>query len=165
MSSEEAGANPKPRTKRKPPRKAPRDRSVSRAAERNYRVHALLGLATKQGYGPIDLMGVATKGWKCSPTVAARLVAEAYELAIQGTSLYDRLRMGAIQVSRMENLLRSTMAAKQHQTALGVLAELNRFILSIDKFERAQQEAGDGGAGDNSLTKEEQEALDREGDF
>lgn len=165
MSSEEAGANPKPRTKRKPPRKAPRDRSVSRAAERNYRVHALLGLATKQGYGPIDLMGVATKGWKCSPTVAARLVAEAYELAIQGTSLYDRLRMGAIQVSRLESLLRSTMAAKQHQTALGVLAELNRFILSIDKFERAQQESGDGGAGENSLTNEEQEALDREGDF
>ncbi len=158
MSSEEAGANPK-RRRRKP------DRTLSRAAEKNYRIHALLGLAVKQGYGPIELMGVATKGWKCSPTVAARLVAEAYELCIQGTSLYDRQRMGAVQVSRMENLLRAAMQAKQHQTALGVIAEINRFILSIDKFERAQQEAGDGGAGDTPPTPEEQEALDREGDF
>lgn len=162
MSSEEAGASRKPRAKRK---KAPRDRSLSRAAERNFRVHALLGLAVKQGYGPTELMAVATKGWKVSPTVAARLVAEAYELCIQGTSLYDRLRMGAIQVSRLEHLLRSAMAAKQHQTALGVLAEINRFILSIDKFERTQKEAGDGGAGETSLTTEEQERLDREADF
>ena len=73
--------------------------------------------------------------------------------------------MGAIQVSRMEHLLRVTMQAKQHQTALGVLAEINRFLISIDKFERAQEEAGDGGSSATPLTPEEQESLDREGDF
>ena len=166
MSNETAGAKPKPR-KAKPKAAKPKtkDRSISRAAERNYRVHSLLGLAVKQGYGPLDLMTVATKGFKVSPPVAARLVAEAYELCIQSTSLYDRLRMGAIQVSRMESLLRATLQAKQLQTALGTLAEINKFLLTIDKFERAQEEIGDGGAGAPELTPEAQEALDREGDF
>lgn len=163
MSSEKAGANPKPRKPK--PKPKTKDRSISKAAERNYRVHALLGLAVKEGYGAHDLMTVATKGFKVSPAVAARLVADAYELCIQSTSLYDRLRMGAIQVSRMESLLRRSLQAKQLQTALGTLAEINKFILSIDKFERAQQELGDGGSGAAPLTPEEQEALDREGDF
>lgn len=158
----EAGAQSKLRGKAKKP---PKDRTLSRAAERNYRVHALLGLAVKSGYGPSELMTVAIKGWKVSSTVAARLVAEAFDLAIQSTSLYDRQRMGAIQISRMEHLLRVTMQAKQHQTALGVLAEINRFLISIDKFERAQEEAGDGGSSATPLTPEEQESLDREGDF
>ena len=166
MSNETAGAKPKPRkAKSKAAKPKTKDRSISRAAERNYRVHSLLGLAVKQGYGPLDLMTVATKGFKVSPAVAARLVAEAYELCIQGTSLYDRLRMGAIQVSRMESLLRATLQAKQLQTALGTLAEINKFLLTIDKFERAQEEIGDGGAGAPPLTPEAQEALDREGDF
>lgn len=163
MSSEKAGANPKPRKPR--PKPKTKDRSISKAAERNYRVHALLGLAVKEGYGAHDLMTVATKGFKVSPAVAARLVADAYELSIQSTSLYDLLRMGSIQVSRMESLLRRSLQAKQLQTALGTLAEINKFILSIDKFERAQQELGDGGAGAAPLTPEQQEALDREGDF
>jgi hypothetical protein len=161
VSSEKAGANPKPRK----PKPKTKDRSISRAAERNYRVHSLLGLAVKGGYGPHDLMNVATKGFKVSPTVAARLVADAYELCIQGTSLYDRLRMGAVQVSRMEHLLRTCLQAKQLQTALGTLVEINKFILNIDKFERAQEEIGDGGAGISALTPEQQEAMDREGDF
>jgi hypothetical protein len=163
VSSEKAGAKPKPRKpKPKPKTEA---RSLSKAAERNYRIHSLLGLAVKQGYGPNDLMTVAIKGFKVSPTVAARLIADAYELCVQGTSLYDRLRMGAIQVSRMEHVLRASLQAKQLQTALGTLAEINKFILSIDKFERAQQEIGDGGSGSAPLTPEEQAALDREGDF
>lgn len=161
MSNETAG--PKPKAQKAKPKT--KDRSISRAAERNYRVHSLLGLATKQGYGPHDLMTVATKGFKVSPTVAARLVAEAYELCIQSTSLYDRLRFGAIQVSRMESLLRTSLAAKQLQTALGTLAEINKFLLTIDKFERAQEQIGDGGAGAPALNPQEQEALDREGDF
>lgn len=165
MNSEKAGVNPKPRKAKPKAKPKTKDRSISRAAERNYRVHSLLGLATKQGYGPIDLMIVATKGFKVSPTVAARLVAEAYELCIQGTSLYDRHRMGAIQVSRLESLLRTSLQARQLQTALGTLAEINRFLLTIDKFERAQEEIGDGGAGAPVLTPEEQESLDREGDF
>jgi hypothetical protein len=57
------------------------------------------------------------------------------------------------------------MAEKQLSTALGVNREINQLILSVDKFEREQQESGDGGAGANSLTPEEQEAMDREGDF
>lgn len=161
VSSEKAGANPKPRR----PKPKTKERSISRAAERNYRVHSLLGLAVKQGYGPQDLMTVAIKGFKVSPAVAARLVAEAYELCIQGTSLYDKLRFGAIQVSRMEHVLRASLQAKQLQTALGTLAEINKFLLTIDKFERAQEEIGDGGAGASALSPEEQEALDREGDF
>lgn len=165
MSSEKAGANPKPRKAKPKPKQKTKDRSISRAAERNYRVHSLLGLAVKQGYGPQDLMTVAVKGFKVSPAVAARLVAEAYELCIQGTSLYDKLRFGAIQVSRMEHVLRASLQAKQLQTALGTLAEINKFLLTIDKFERAQEEIGDGGAGARALSPEEQEALDREGDF
>lgn len=160
MSSEKAGAKPKPRKPKKT-----EDRSLSKAAERNYRIHSLLGLAVKQGYGPHDLMTVAVKGFKVSPTVAARLVAEAYELCIQSTGLYDRLRLGSIQVSRMEHVLRASLQAKQLQTALGTLAEMNKFILSIDKFERAQQVIGDGGSGAAPLTSEQQEAMDREGDF
>lgn len=142
-----------------------KDRSLSRAAERNYRVHALLGLAVKSGYGPIELMNVATKGWKVSPTVAARLVAEAYELAISGVGLYDKLRMAAIQVARMEHLLRTAIQQKNLAVALGVNREINALILNVEKFERAQNAAGDGGAGVTPLTPEEQEALDREGDF
>ena len=142
-----------------------KDRSLSRAAERNYRVHALLGLAVKSGYGPIELMNVATKGWKVSPTVAARLVAEAYELAISGVGLYDKLRMASIQVARMEHLLRTAIQQKNLAVALGVNREINALILNVEKFERAQNAAGDGGAGVTPLTPEEQEALDREGDF
>ncbi len=165
MSSEKAGANSKPRKAKPKPKQKTKDRSISRAAERNYRVHSLLGLAVKQGYGPQDLMTVAIKGFKVSPAVAARLVAEAYELCIQGTSLYDKLRFGAIQVSRMEHVLRASLQAKQLQTALGTLAEINKFLLTIDKFERAQEQIGDGGAGAPALSPKEQEALDREGDF
>jgi hypothetical protein len=75
VSSEKAGANPKPRKPKAKPKT--KDRSISKAAERNYRVHALLGLAVKEGYGAHDLMTVATKGFKVSPAVAARLVADA----------------------------------------------------------------------------------------
>lgn len=163
MSSEEARANAT--TSKGGKRRPAKDRTLSRAAERNYRVHALLGLAVKQGYGPSDLMAVATKGWKCSPTTAARLVAEAYDLCISATNLYDRQRVGAIQVSRMENLLRAALQKGNYQTALGVISEMNRFILSVDKFEREQQKKGDGGAGATPLTSEQEEALDREGDF
>ncbi len=159
-SNGEAGAKRKPRGKAKT-----KDRSLSRAAERNYRVHALLGMAVKRGYGPMDLMDVAVKGWRVSPAVAARLVQEAYDLCSTAVSLYDRLRLASIQVSRMEHLLKTCMAEKQLSTALGVNREINQLILSVDKFEREQQESGDGGAGANSLTPEEQEAMDREGDF
>lgn len=163
MSSNGAGA--KPRKAKPKPKTTTKDRSISKAAERNYRVHSLLGLAVKQGYGPQELMMVAVKGFKVTPTVAARLVAEAYELCIQSTSLYDKLRFGAIQVSRLEHVLRAALQAKQLQTALGTLAEINKFLLTIDKFERALEELGDGGAGAKALSPEEQEALDREGDF
>jgi hypothetical protein len=158
-SKGDAGAQRQPRDKPK------KDRTLSRAAEKNYRVHALLSMAVKSGYGPIELMNVATKGWKVSPTVAARLVAEAYELCISGTSLYDKLRMSAIQVARMEHLLRTAMQQKNLAVALGVNREINALILSVNKFEKAQEEAGDGGAGATPLTPEEQEAQDREGDF
>jgi hypothetical protein len=114
-------------------------------------------MAVKRGYGPMDLMDVAVKGWRVSPAVAARLVQEAYDLCSTAVSLYDRLRLASIQVSRMEHLLKTCMAEKQLST--------NQLILSVDKFEREQQESGDGGAGANSLTPEEQEAMDREGDF
>lgn len=163
MSPENVGAKPR---RAKPTQKPKtKNRSISRAAERNFRVHSLLGLAVKQGYGPQDLMSVAIKTFKVSPPVASRLVAEAYELCIQSTSLYDKLRFGSIQVSRMEHLLRAALQARQLQVALGTLAEINRFLLTIDKFERAQEEIGDGGAGAQGLSPEEQEALDREGDF
>jgi len=157
-SKGEAGAKRKPRGK-------PKDRSLSRAAEKNYRVHALLGMAVKRGYGPMDLMDVAIKGWRVSPAVAARLVQEAYELCNVSISLYDRLRMASIQVARMEHLLKTCMVEKNLNVALGVNREINQLILTIDKFEREQQETGDGGAGANPMTPEEQEALDREGDF
>ena len=155
MAKRKAGATPKP----------PQDRTLSRAAERNYRVHALLGMAVKQGFGPKDLMDVATKGWKVSPAVASKLVAEAYELAITSTSLYDKLRMASIQLCRMEALLKRAMAAGQLGVALGVNREINQLILTVEKFEKALEEAGDGGAGADSLTPEEQEAEDRAGDF
>ena len=79
MSSEKAGAKPKPR---KPKTKG---LTISAAAERNYRVQALRGLAVKRGYGPRDLMDVAIKGWKLSPTVAARLVEEAISTAAEAS--------------------------------------------------------------------------------
>ena len=157
-SKGEAGAKRKPRNK-------PKDRTLSRAAEKNYRVHALLGMAVKQGYGPMDLMDVAIKGWRVSPTVAARLVEEAYDLCSGAVNLYDRLRLASIQVSRMEHLLKRCMVAQNLSTALGVNREINALILAVDKFERVQQEAGDGGAGANTMTPEEQEAEDRAGDF
>lgn len=155
MAKRKAGATPKP----------PRDRTLSRAAERNYRVHALLGMAVKQGFGPKDLMDVATRGWKVSPAVASKLVAEAYELAITSTSLYDMLRMSSIQLCRMEDLLKRAMASKQLGVALGVNREINQLILTVEKFEKALEEAGDGGAGADPLTPEEQEEEDRAGDF
>jgi hypothetical protein len=92
-------------------------------------------------------------------------VAEAYELCISGTSLYDKLRMSSIQVARMEHLLRTAMQMGNLAVALGVNREINALILSVDKFEKAQEEAGDGGAGATPLTPEEQEEQDREGDF
>lgn len=161
VTSEEAGSKGKSRGKPK----QKKDRPLSRAAERNYRVHALLGMAVKQGYGPMDLMDVAIKGWKVSPAVAARLVEEAYDLCSGAVNLYDRLRLASLQVSRMEHLLKRCMVTQSLSTALGVNREINALILAVDKFERVQQETGDGGAGANSLTPEEQEALDREGDF
>jgi hypothetical protein len=115
VSSDGAGAKPRTAKPKPKPKAKTKHRSISKAAERNYRVHSLLGLAVKQGYGPQDLMTVAVKGFKVSPAVAARLVAEAYELCIQGTSLYDKLRFGAIQVSRLEHLLRASLQAKQLQ--------------------------------------------------
>jgi len=146
-------------------KKKSKDRTLSRAAERNYRVHALLGMAVKQGYGPMDLMDVAIKGWKVSPTVAARLVQEAYDLCSTSVSLYDRLRLASIQVSRMEHLLKRCMVEKNLSVALGVNREINQLIIAVDKFEKVQQETGDGGAGANTMSPEEQEALDRQGDF
>jgi hypothetical protein len=146
-------------------RKPPQDRTLSRAAERNYRVHALLGMAVKQGFGPKDLMDVATKGWRVSPAVASKLVGEAYELAITSTSLYDKLRMAAIQLCRMEDLLKKAISSKQLGVALATNREINQLILTIEKFEKAQEEAGHGGAGAEPLTPEEQEAEDRAGDF
>lgn len=159
MSSKgEAGAKQKPRGK-------PQDRTLSRAAERNFRIHALLGMAVKQGYGPMDLMDVAIKGWRVSPNVAARLVQEAYDLCSTAVGLYDRQRLASIQVSRMEHLLKRCMAERNLSTALGVNREINALILSVDKFEKAQEELGNGGAGSTPLTPEEQEAEDRAGDF
>jgi hypothetical protein len=73
--------------------------------------------------------------------------------------------MASIQVARMEHLLKTCMVEKNLNVALGVNREINQLILTIDKFEREQQETGDGGAGANPMTPEEQEALDREGDF
>ena len=156
MAKRKAGATPP---------KPPQDRTLSKAAERNYRVHALLGMAVKQGFGPKDLMDVATRGWRVSPAVASKLVAEAYELAITSTSLYDKLRMASIQLCRMEDLLKKAMASKQLGVALGVNREINQLILTVEKFEKALEEAGDGGAGAEPLTPEEQEAEDRAGDF
>jgi hypothetical protein len=147
------------------PPKPPQDRTLSRAAERNYRVHALLGMAVKQGFGPKDLMDVAIRGWRVSPAVASKLVGEAYELAVTSTSLYDKLRMASIQLCRMEDLLKKAMASKQLGVALGVNREINQLILTVEKFEKALEEVGDGGAGAEPLTPEEQEAEDRAGDF
>ncbi len=155
MAKRKAGATSKP----------PKDRTLSRAAERNYRVHALLGMAVKSGFGPKDLMDVATRSWKVSPVVASQLVAEAYELAISSTSLYDKARMASIQLCRMEHLLKTAMVGNQLTVALGVNREINQLILTVEKFEKALEETGDGGAGTNSLTPEEQEAEDRAGDF
>ena len=142
-----------------------KNRTLSRAAERNYRVHALLGLAVKSGFGPKELMDVATRSWKVSPVVASHLVGEAYELAISSTSLYDKARLASIQLCRMEHLLKTAMVGNQLAVALGVNREINQLILTVEKFEKALEEAGDGGAGTNSLTPEEQEAEDRKGDF
>ena len=155
MAKRKAGATPKPA----------RDRTLSRAAERNYRVHALLGMAVKQGFGPKDLMDVATRAWRVSPAVASKLVGEAYELAITSTSLYDKLRLSSIQLCRMEDLLKKAITSKQLGVALGVNREINQLILTVEKFEKALEDAGDGGAGADSLTPEEQEAEDRAGDF
>ena len=155
MAKRKPGATPKPA----------RDRTLSRAAERNYRVHALLSLAVKMGSGPKDLMDVATSAWRVSPAVASKLVAEAYELAITSTSLYDKLRLSSIQLCRMEDLLKKAITSKQLGVALGVNREINQLILTVEKFEKALEEAGDGGAGADSLTPEEQEAEDRAGDF
>ena len=155
MAKRKAGATPKP----------PQDRTLSRAAERNYRVHALLGMAVKQGFGPKDLMDVATRGWRVSPAVASKLVAEAYELAITSTSLYDKLRLSSIQLCRMEDLLKKAITSKQLRVALGVNREINQLILTVKKFEKALEDAGDGGAGAAPRTPEEQEAEDRAGDF
>lgn len=155
MAKRKAGTTPKP----------PQDRSLSRAAERNYRVHALLGMAVKQGFGPKDLMDVAIRGWRVSPAVASKLVGEAYELAITSTSLYDKLRLSSIQLCRMEDLLKKAITSKQLGIALGVNREINQLILTIERFEKALEDAGDGGAGADSLTPEEQEAEDRAGDF
>jgi hypothetical protein len=155
VAKRKAGATSKP----------PKDRTLSRAAERNYRVHALLGMAVKSGFGPKDLMDVATRSWKVSPVVASQLVAEAYELAISSTSLYDKARMASIQLCRMEHLLKTAMVGNQLTVALGVNREINQLILTVEKFEKALEETGDGGAGTNSLTPEEQEAEDRAGDF
>ena len=155
MAKRKAGATSKP----------PKDRTLSRAAERNYRVHALLGLAVKSGFGPKELMDVATRSWKVSPVVASHLVGEAYELAISSTSLYDKARLASIQLCRMEHLLKTAMVGNQLGVALGVNREINQLILTVEKFEKALEEAGDGGAGTNSLTPEEQEAEDRKGDF
>jgi hypothetical protein len=155
VAKRKAGATSKP----------PKDRTLSRAAERNYRVHALLGMAVKSGFGPKYLMDVATRSWKVSPVVASQLVAEAYELAISSTSLYDKARMASIQLCRMEHLLKTAMVGNQLTVALGVNREINQLILTVEKFEKALEETGDGGAGTNSLTPEEQEAEDRAGDF
>ena len=155
MAKRKPGATPKPA----------RDRTLSRAAERNYRVHALLGMAVKQGFGPKDLMDVATRGWRVSPAVASKLVAEAYELAITSTSLYDKLRLSSIQLCRMEDLLKKAITSKQLRVALGVNREINQLILTVKKFEKALEDAGDGGAGAAPRTPEEQEAEDRAGDF
>lgn len=155
MAKRKAGATSKP----------PKDRTLSRAAERNYRVHALLGQAVKGGLGPKDLMDVAVRSWRISPAVASKLVAEAYELAISSTSLYDKARMASIQLCRMEHLLKVAMIARNLGVALGVNREINQLILNVEKFEKSLEEAGDGGAGTNSLTPEQQEAEDRAGDF
>ncbi len=159
MTKGKAGAKPKPKAK------PGKDRELSRAAERRYRVHALLGMSVKKGFGPQELMEVAVQGFKVSPTVASKLVAEAYELAISSTSLYDRLRMAAVQLCRMENLLKISLAEKNLGIALGVNKEINNLIFTLAEFEKAQEEAGDGGAGAKQLTPEEQEAEDRAGDF
>jgi hypothetical protein len=79
VSSEKAGAKPKPR---KPKTKG---LTISAAAERNYRVQALRGLAVKRGYGPRDLTAVAVNSFKVSPAVAARLVAEAVITAAEAS--------------------------------------------------------------------------------
>jgi hypothetical protein len=109
-------------------------------------------------------MGVAGGRWvraTCGPAV----VAEAYELAIASTSLYDKLRLSSIQLCRMEDLLKKAMASKQLSVALATNREINQLILTIEKFEKALEEAGDGGAGAEPLSPEEQEAEDRAGDF
>jgi hypothetical protein len=86
-------------------------------------------------------------------------------LAISSTSLYDKARMASIQLCRMEHLLKTAMVGNQLTVALGVNREINQLILTVEKFEKALEETGDGGAGTNSLTPEEQEAEDRAGDF
>ncbi len=163
MTKGKAGAKPKPKTR--PRGKPSKDRELSRAAERRYRIHALLGMSVKRGFGPLELMDVAVKGWGVSAQVASKMVAEAYELCISSTSLYDRLRMAAVQLSRMESLLRISLQEKNLGIALGVNKEINNLIFTLAEFEKAQEEAGDGGAGAAPLTPEQQEEQDREGDF
>lgn len=162
VSKGNAGAKSKPKARRAKPAK---DRELSRAAERRYRIHALLGMSVKKGLGPLELMDVAVKGWGVSSAVASRMVAEAYELCISSTSLYDRLRMAAIQLSRMESLLRISLQERNLGVALGTNREINNLIFTLAEFEKAQEEAGDGGAGAAVLTPEQQEEQDREGDF
>jgi hypothetical protein len=65
----------------------------------------------------------------------------------------------------MEDLLKRAITSKQLGVALGVNREINQLILTIERFEKALEEAGDGGAGAEPLSPEEQEAEDRAGDF
>ena len=160
MTKGKAGAKPKPRAKGKA-----KGREISRAAERRFRIHALLGMSVKRGFGPLEMMDVCVKGWGVSSTVASSLVAEAYELAISSTNLYDRLRLAAVQLSRMENLLRMSLQERNLYAALAANRDINALIFKLGDFERIQEEAGDGGVTAERLTPEQQEAQDREGDF
>jgi hypothetical protein len=65
----------------------------------------------------------------------------------------------------MEDLLKKAILSKQLGVALATNREINQLILTIEKFEKALEEAGDGGAGAEPLTPKEQEAEDRAGDF
>lgn len=163
MTKGKAGAKPKPKTRSRG--KPSKDRELSRAAERRYRIHALLGMSVKRGFGPLELMDVAVKGWGVSATVASKMVAEAYELCIDSTSLYDKLRLASVQLSRMESLLRTSLQERNLGVALGVNREINNLIFKLTDFEKAQEAIGDGGATAAPLTPEQQEEQDREGDF
>lgn len=89
-----------------------------------------LRLLLRKGYSPAEMRNFAEEKYHLSPLRAQRLVAEIMEEVIANMGEYTYQQLAATLFDRFEYLHRQTVAAKDYETAHGILKSIAAQFLS-----------------------------------